>query len=139
MTLHTPLLTAAVTATLWLGGAGAAVAQTKTPPPTELEAVTVVAPRVTYERGYRPGGGAPRQVRVTQQTAVVDASDLDLTRIADMQTLKTRVDQAAKRVCDELTGLYPTGEPDPDVCARRASTDAMAWVEKTTGSRVARD
>ena len=135
MIRNMPLLAVAATAALCL--AGDAGAQTAPAPTAELDTVTVVAPRITYERNYRPGAGAPRQVRVTQQTAEVDASDLDLGRIADMETLKSRIGAAAKRVCGELTEMHPLGEPDTDVCIRRASDDALAQVDRAMG-RVAR-
>lgn len=138
MTRKTPLYAAAATAALWLAGSGTAVAQTAPPVPADLESVTVVAPRIVYQKGYRPGSAAPRQVRMTQQTAIVDASDLDLTRIADMETLESRVGDAAQRVCHELAELHPLGEPDIATCVRRASADAMAQVRPTNG-RVARD
>lgn len=125
----------AVTAMAALCLAASAAAQKA--PPTDIATVTVVAPRITYERDFRPGSGTPRQVRVAQQSAVVDVSDLDLTRIADMETLKTRVGAAAQRVCDELDELYPAGQPDTAVCIRRAREDAMAQVDVATG-RMAR-
>lgn len=133
MTRTMPILTASAACAFSL----AAVAQS-VPGNARLEAVTVIAPRITYETTFPPGPGAPRTVRMTEQTAVVDASDLDLGRIADMETLKTRVDEAADRVCQELADLHPLGAPDPDECARRASKDAMAQVEMAT-TRVASD
>jgi len=137
MTRTTTLLAATVASTFCLAAAGPVSAQSA-PGSARLEAVTVIAPRITYERGFRPGSGAPTQIRMTEQTAVVDASDLDLGRIADMETLKTRVDEAAARVCQELADLHPLGEPDTDECASRASKDAMAQV-KTATARVASD
>ena len=131
MTRTTTLLAATVASAFCLAAAGPVSAQSA-PGSARLEAVTVIAPRITYERGYRPGSGAPTQIQMTKQTAIVDASDLDLGRIADMETLRMRVDQAATRVCEELTDLHPLGEPETKVCANRASEDAMARVQTST-------
>lgn len=131
MTRTMSVLTAASSFAFWLTAACPAAAQSA-PSSTRLDAVTVVAPRLTYEKGYRPGSGLPRQILMTKQSAIVDASDLDLGRIADMETLKSRVSQAAKRVCVELADLHPMGEPDTEVCARRATDDAMARVQTAT-------
>lgn len=137
MTRNMSILAATVLAAVWFTGTGDAVAQVASPA-SRLDAVTVVAPRITYEKGYRPGSAVPKQIQVVKQSAVVDASDLDLTRSADMRTLETRIDEAAGRVCSELVDLYPLGEPEPEVCADRATADAMAQVRRLT-RRVARN
>lgn len=126
-------------AVLWFAGIDTAAAQTAPaaePALTTIENVTVVAPRIVWET-RSSGPGAPRQVRVNQQSAVIDASDLDLTRIADMSTLKARVAEAAARVCGELADMHPGGQPETPVCVKRASEDAMAHVDEVT-RRIAR-
>ena len=112
----------AVTAALLIAGATSAPsaqAQTRYPS-SELTGITVLAPRITYQRD-RLG-----RVEVAEQSAVVDIADLDLRRTADMYTLEFRVSDAASRVCNELAELYPHGNPSTPVCIRRATDDAMA-------------
>lgn len=97
-----------------------------TAPPTELEAITVMAPRLTYkrERGYLPVMLVEKSVRVT-------AADLDFTRSTDVYVLEDRVRKAAAQLCEELTREYPLGQPDTDACIRRTVNDTMAQVRET--------
>lgn len=129
-TLLTATLPAALLAALAAGPAPA-IAQDQ-PNAEELEAIMVVAPRITRQQQQ----GGRRQVSAAEQTAQVDFSDLDLSRTVDMFTLEDRVKQAADRVCEELTELYPEGEPSTEVCVRRATDDAMAQVRHATRTRV---
>lgn len=99
---------------------------------TELEAITVVAPRITRQRQR----GGKMQVSSAEQTAEVEFDDLDLNRTADLFALEDRVEQAADRVCKELADLYPDGEPSTEVCIRRATDDAMAEVRSAARTRL---
>ena len=109
-----------------LAAASPAIAQT----PSELETITVVAPRITYQVKRESGSVIPKEVTVAQQSAVVTFADLDLTRTADLYTLQERVDAAAAKVCAELAQQFPEGEPSTSTCARRATDDAMAQVQR---------
>lgn len=109
-----------------LAAASPAIAQT----PSELETITVVAPRITYQVKREGGSVIPKEITVAKQSAVVTFSDLDLTRTADLYTLQARVDEAAARVCTELAQQFPEGEPSTPICARRATDDAMAQVQR---------
>lgn len=110
-----------------------AIAQTPTAaPPTELDTVTVVAPRITYQVRREPGSVIPKQVTVVEKTALVNFGDLDLTRTTDVYTLEQRVAEAADRVCKEIADQVPDGQPSTPVCIRRAIEDAMAQVQLIT-------
>jgi UrcA family protein len=117
--------------------------QAATPPearatPTELEKITVVAPRITYRVRRERGSAVPQEVTVAEKSAVVEFGDLDLTRSADLFTLEDRVNDAATRVCNELSEQFPEGEPSSLVCARRASDDAMSRVRAMSRQRTGR-
>ena len=115
--------------------AGSAIAQTpQTPPspptPTGIDTITVVAPRITYRVRREGGSVIPTEVTVAEKTAVVEISDLDLTRTSDLYTLEGRVTEAAARVCGELATEFPEGQPETSTCTRRAVDDAMAQVQQ---------
>lgn len=111
-----------------LSTAAPSLAQT----PAELETITVVAPRITYQVKRVPGSAIPQQVTIAEQRAEVDISDLDLTRTADLFKLEERVNVAATRVCNQLIERLPEGQPSAAVCKRRAAEDAMAQVQHVT-------
>lgn len=106
--------------------ASSAVAQE----PTDLSTITVMAPRVTYQVDRDRTSAIPRKLEITEKSAEVEFSDLDLTRSADLYTLEERVAAAAARVCEELARDFPDGTPSPPICTRRATEDAMARVEQ---------
>lgn len=113
-----------------LSSALPAMAQTRTQEPTELEAISVVAPRITYKTVRERGSVLPVFQTIAEKSARVNVSDLDLTRTSDLYRLEGRVNEAAARVCDELAREFPDGEPSTPVCTRRAAEDAMAQVRQ---------
>lgn len=99
--------------------------------PTELETITVMAPRVTY-RVTRAGDSVlPTTLEIAEKSALVEFGDLDLTRTADLYTLEERVSEAATRICGELAEEFPDGTPNATICTRRATDDAMTRVRET--------
>lgn len=108
-----------------LSAAGPAIAQT----PTEIESITVVAPRITYQVKREGGSVIPKEITVAEQSAVVMFDDLDLRRTADLYTLEQRVDMAAAKVCADLAAQFPEGTPSTATCTRRAADDAMTQVQ----------
>ncbi|HEU4774622.1 MAG TPA: UrcA family protein [Lysobacter sp.] len=110
-----------------ISAAGSAIAQE----PTDLNTITVLAPRITYQTTRDRSSAIPKKLEIAQKSAMVDYGDLDLTRTADLYTLKERVEAAATRICGELSELFPDGTPSTPVCTRRATDDAMAQVERT--------
>ena len=114
---------------LALSAAIPAIAQTKATS-TELDTVTVVAPRITYQVKRESGSVIPQEITVAEKKAQVSYSDLDLTRTADLYALEDRIGKAAARVCDELAQEFPDGEPSAAVCARRATDDAMSQLRR---------
>lgn len=130
----TTFKTGAVPVALLLALSAAAIpviAQTKAPS-TELETVTVVAPRITYQVKREGGSAVPKEIMVAEKKAQVTYSDLDLTRTADLYALEDRIGKAAARVCEELAQEFPDGEPTVSVCARRATDDAMAQLRRVS-------
>ena len=120
-----------------LSTGGSAIAQKKAQP-KELETITVVAPRITYQEVRRTGGSViPKEITITKKTALVSYADLNLSRTADLYILEDRVDKAAAQVCRELAQALPDGEPDVAICTDRAASDAMAHVRRMTRHQVA--
>lgn len=119
-----------------LSTGGSAFAQKKSQP-KELEAITVVAPRITYQVRRTGGSVIPKEITVAKKTAVVSYADLNLSRTADLYTLEDRIDKAAAQVCDDLAREFPDGEPNTAVCTRRAADDAMAHLRQVTRQQVA--
>lgn len=111
--------------------AGAAGAQ-QPAPTTEIDAVTVVAPRITYQVKREGGSVIPKEVSIAKKTALVSFADLDLKRTADLYALEDRIGKAAAKVCTELAQEYPDGEPETAVCTRRATEDALAHLRQMT-------
>ena len=90
---------------------------------------TVVAPRITYQVRRERGSAVPREVTVVEETALVNIGDLDLTRTSDLYTLEERITEAAARVCQGVAQQVPEGQPNTEVCTRRAIDDAMAQAQ----------
>ena len=125
-----------------LSGAGPALAQT----PTDVDTITVVAPRITYQVKRVGDSAIPKEVTVAKKSALVAFNDLDLTRTADLYQLEDRVGKAAVQVCGELAQEFPEGTPSTETCTRRAIDDAMARVQmvarqkaRSSASSTARD
>lgn len=99
-----------------------------------LENVTVVAPRITEQRRT----GSTMFTEVVERDAIVDISDLDLSRTADVRKLDNRIREAAQLICEELEDEYPFGRPDVSTCVNRAVEDAMDQADKAVGQALAR-
>ena len=112
------------------------IAQTKAAS-TELDTVTVVAPRITYHVKREGGSAVPKEITVAEKKAQVSYSDLDLTRTVDLYALEDRIAKAAAQVCNELAQEFPDGEPSTAVCTRRATDDAMAQLRRVGRATVA--
>ena len=124
-TLSVALLIALATGSLAI----AQTPETPTTPATEMETITVVAPRITYQVRRERGSAVPREVTVVEETALVNIGDLDLTRTSDLYTLEERITEAAARVCQGVAQQVPEGQPNTEVCTRRAIDDAMAQAQ----------
>lgn len=118
--------TVSVALLMALSSAGPAIAQT----PTEIDTITVIAPRITYQVRREGGSVIPKETTVAEKSALVRFGDLDLTRTADLYQLEDRVGKAAAQVCGELAEQFPEGTPSTDTCTRRAIDDAMAQVQQ---------
>lgn len=120
---------------LALGSAPALAEQADAPPAAvwddpdkPIDEIVVIAPRVVRERDVR-GPGLARYTAV-ELNEIVDISDLDIGRSADLFAIETRVRDAAGRICRELEEMYPGGRPGITTCIRRATADAMDEVHE---------
>jgi UrcA family protein len=103
-------------------GAMPAAAEPHANAPNVADVITVVAPRV--ERTRAPAGVAT--MITARAEAVVNLSDLDLARTADVFELESRIAEAAVQLCERLAQEYPFAQPRTSVCIRRAVNNAMA-------------
>ena len=106
----------------------------------ESERITVAPPyTVRQEVTSRAMNGeiGEQKLSVSQQ---VSYADLDLSKHADVETLRERVRAAAKDSCRELNRRYPKAAYIPvtnDTCARDAARDGLARVDAITAQSVA--
>jgi len=94
-----------------------------------MQEVTVQASRVMKTTVGRTSSGIP--IVDSALSYGVSYADLDLSKHADVVTLQTRVKDAAKKACSQLTHLYPVTqfqESDAD-CTKAASDKALAKVD----------
>ena len=128
-TLSVALLIALATGSPAIAQTPTTPAPTPTPTTAEMETITVVAPRITYQVRRERGSAIPKEVTVVEETALVNIGDLDLTRTSDLYTLEERITEAAARVCEGVAAQVPEGQPSTAVCTRRAIDDAMAQAQ----------
>lgn len=128
-TLSVALLIALATGSPAIAQTPTTPATPTTPTTTEMETITVVAPRITYQVRREPGSVIPKEVTVVEETALVNIGDLDLTRTSDLYTLEERITEAAARVCQGVATQVPEGQPSTPVCTQRAIDDAMAQAQ----------
>lgn len=115
-----------------LAGASTAVgAQSEEATPL-LEGITVTAPRVVHKK-VQTG----RREWVTELSARVSYADLDLAKPEDQKTMEGRVAEAATRICQQLSGVYPDAKPSVEVCTQRAIDGAMAQVREIVQMKAA--
>lgn len=106
----------------------------------ESEQITVDGPyTVRQEMTKRSMGGdmGEQHLSVSQN---VGYSDLDLTKYADVETLRQRVRTAAKDTCRELSRRFPVSMYIPvttDTCARDAARNGLAQVDAVAAKSVA--
>jgi UrcA family protein len=98
-----------------------------------VDTITVVAPRISQERQHH----GVSTVVVMKRDAFVSFADLDLSRVADLEKLESRVDAAARRLCEELAEMSPFGEPNMALCIRRAVNAARSQVREATQQAIA--
>jgi UrcA family protein len=103
----------------------AAMAQPDGAAPVESQEITVFAPEVVK----KPGKG-PFEVVSTSQA--VDFADLDLTRPADIDTLRKRIKDAARLACRRLDQSAPLGRTysEPPGCEAKATMEPLALVDQ---------
>lgn len=116
--------------------AGAPVAaQTANEKVEVRDAVTVYAPFVVRLTPHKATGGVNRQpLSLVTVNRSVSFRDLDLKNPIDQQTLKTRVNQAAKDACGEIERRYPKNRyipvPVNQDCVKNAVNESMVVVRE---------
>jgi len=86
----------------------------------DTEEVIVTAPDIRLERN--PVFGLPGKASLSRH---VSYSDLDLTDPRDAGTLRQRVRETARDICDTLRDAYPLRQQPGTSCYRDALKDAM--------------
>lgn len=117
-----------VMAAAWLFAAGA---QAQTQPHTVRE-IVITSPKVVHERIGRSSNGAHEELISLSHRITYD--DLDLSKTADLATLRNRVKDAAELGCQQLEKIYPLSQHDPD-CIKNAVGRAMPQIRAATGAR----
>ena len=117
-----------VMAAAWLFAAGA---QAQTQPHTVRE-IVITSPKVVHERIGRSSNGAHEELISLSHRITYD--DLDLSKTADLATLRNRVKDAAELGCQQLEKIYPLSQHDPD-CIKKAVGRAMPQIRAATGAR----
>jgi UrcA family protein len=106
----------------------------------ESEQITVDGPytvRQEQTKGSIGGEMGEQHLSVSQN---VSYADLDLTKYADVETLRQRVRAAAKDSCRELGRRFPVSMYIPlttDTCARDAARTGLAQVDAAAAKSVA--
>jgi UrcA family protein len=99
-----------------------------------VEEFVVEASPITKEGKADGASPAPGYYKVVMSSRVSYA-DLDLSRTADFATLETRINEAAKVVCEKLGKAYPDSGPETKECAKRAADKALTEAKKVAASR----
>jgi len=120
------LVSSLALAAAWLVAAGA---QAQTQPHTVRE-IVITSPRVVHERIGRSSNGAHEELISLSHRITYD--DLDLSKTADLATLRNRVREAAELGCQQLEKIYPLSNHDPD-CVKKAVGRAMPQIRAATG------
>jgi UrcA family protein len=105
---------------------GAALAQ-------PMEELVVEASPITKEGKADTASPAPGYYKVMMSSRV-SYTDLDLSKPADFATLESRVNEAAKVVCEKLGKAYPDSGPATKECAKRAADKALTEARKIAGA-----
>ena len=87
----------------------------------ESQEITIIAPEVVKKPGTGP-------FEVISTTEAVEFADLDLTKSADIDTLKKRIRDAARDACRRLDQSAPLGRTysEPPGCEAKASMEPLA-------------
>jgi UrcA family protein len=97
------------------------------PPPYTTGELVVIAPRTVG----RSAIGAP--VQAVREQRVVYADDLDLSTPWGPDTMRARIERAARDACDDLDARYPITVDDGRDCVSAAVRGAMRQAEYVVG------
>ncbi len=114
------------------GVAGLLAAEAPALAQTTVREIVVESPKVVRETiGHSSSGAREEQISLSHR---ITYSDLDLSRTADVEVLRTRVRDAAKLGCDQLQNIYPLAPHDPE-CVRKAIKRATPQLRLAMGAR----
>ena len=106
----------------------------------EDERITVSGPYTVRQEITQRNMGGQMQEQKLSVSQDVSYADLDLTRHADVEKLRERVNAAAKDSCKELDRRFPVSTYIPVTtrsCARDAAREALAQVDTIAAQSVA--
>lgn len=87
-----------------------------------LPTISISASVVSKKALSTSSSGVPtEEVTVTRR---VSYADLDLKKHSDVQTLKRRIEEAAKLACEQIDTLYPLERPESPSCIRQSVAKA---------------
>ena len=119
---------AALALSLAVAGLASTVSAVRADPFDTAAGITVRAPH-PYVR--QPVTGA--MVRLDQVSYVVSLSDLDLSTRRGALLAKSRIERAAKDVCQDVQDRYPQDEDVAGGCYGAAVRDALIQTERLSG------
>ena len=99
-----------------------------------LEEIVVEASPIVKAAKAETASPAPGYYKVVMSSRVSYA-DLDLAKPADVATLDSRINEAAKVVCEKLGKAYPDSGPYTRECAKCAADRALAEARKVATTR----
>jgi UrcA family protein len=94
----------------------------------QLDEVIVSAQRIvaTSRVGQSSSGIPDELISISFR---INYSDLDLTKSADINTLQSRLEAAARSGCAQLDKLYPFTPHEAPKCVKKALADSSAQLE----------
>ena len=81
--------------------------------------------------------GSSVTTQVNELSQYVDISDLDLSKLSDVEVLDTRISEVAQESCKKLSEMYPLDPSDlmeMNTCVKKAIASAKEQKEKAIAS-----
>lgn len=101
-----------------------------------IEEITVQAPVQRKDAGRTTIGG---KVEIIELTSRINITDLDLSRVADVQELDLRIEEAAKASCEQLSSMdsiVQMNQFDMGRCIRKAVDSATKQKEDAIAAAI---
>ena len=81
--------------------------------------------------------GSSVTTQINELNQLIDISDLDLSKYADVEELDTRITEVAQESCEKLSKMYPLDPTDlmeMNTCVKRAIASAKEQKERAIAS-----